>query len=43
MLLIDKLHSVVGELTNGGEFGCVRKETGTKGIYFEAYYQALMK
>lgn len=37
-LLRDKPDEVLGELSNGKQFGCTKKETGTKGTYFEAWY-----
>lgn len=35
---IDKPDKVIGFLRNGEMFSCIRKESGTKGVYFEGRY-----
>ncbi len=37
-IITDKPHEVSGFLTNGKGFACQRKESGTKGTYFEGWY-----
>ena len=34
----DKPEKVSGLLSNGEQFSCTRKSTGTKGIYYEGWY-----
>ena len=34
----DKPHEVSGLLSNGKGFACQKKESGTKGTYFEGWY-----
>lgn len=37
-VVTDKPHEVSGLLSNGNGFGCQKKESGTKGTYFEGWY-----
>lgn len=37
-IVTDKPNEVSGFLFNGKGFGCQKKESGTKGIYFEGWY-----
>ncbi|MBT8085090.1 MAG: hypothetical protein KJN72_07695 [Woeseia sp.] len=37
-VITDKTHEVSGFLSNGKGFGCSRKESGTKGVYFEGWF-----
>ncbi|MDL2105228.1 hypothetical protein QQJ69_19020 [Proteus mirabilis] len=37
-IVTDKPNVVSGFLSNGQPFGCERKESGTKGIYFHGWY-----
>jgi hypothetical protein len=37
-VVTDKPANVSGVLSNGQFFGCTRRETGTKGTYFEGYF-----
>lgn len=37
-VVTDKPHEVSGFLSNGKGFACQKKETGTKGTYFEGWY-----
>lgn len=37
-VVTDKPHEVSGFLSNGKGFACQKKESGTKGIYFEGWY-----
>ena len=37
-VITDKPQEVSGFLSNGKGFGCSRKESGTKGVYFEGWF-----
>ena len=37
-VVTDKPNDVSGFLSNGKGFGCRKRETGTKGTYFEGWY-----
>lgn len=37
-IVTDKPENVSGNLSNGETFSCSKKESGTKGIYYEGWY-----
>ncbi|WP_228723129.1 hypothetical protein [Limnobaculum xujianqingii] len=37
-IIRDKPSIVTGNLSNGKTFACERKESGTKGVYYEGWY-----
>ncbi|HGY1116626.1 TPA: hypothetical protein ACNUX9_003493 [Providencia rettgeri] len=37
-IVTDKPNSVSGFLSNGKGFGCDRKESGTKGVYYNGWF-----